>query len=84
MPSLVRKQPRHQYQYSSHIRIAEGTEFTLFLNAVASGDVYYDPGIKIVNASAAKPEVKKRSQFRIRSAAIPLLYTKVMEVDVSA
>jgi hypothetical protein len=37
-----------------------------------------------VNVSAAKPEVKKRSQFRIRSASIPLLYTAVTEVDVTA
>lgn len=84
VPSIVRKEPRNQYQYSSLVRLAEGTEFRLFLSAVASGDVYYDPGIKIVNASAVKPEIKKRSQFRIRSAAIPLLYTKVTEVDVAA
>jgi MvaI/BcnI restriction endonuclease family protein len=83
IPSIVRKEPRNQYQYSSHVRLAEGTEFRLFLNAVASGDVYYDPGIKIVNVSSAKPEVKKRSQFRIRSASIPLLYTAVTEVDVA-
>ena len=84
IPSIVRKVPRNQYQYGSCVRLAEGTEFRLFLNAVACGDVYYDPGIKIVNASGAKPEVKKRSQFRIRSANIPLLYTNVTEVDVTA
>lgn len=84
IPSIVRKEPRNQYQFGSHVRLAEGTEFRLFLNAVASGDVYYDPGIKIVNASAPKPEIKKRSQFRIRSANIPLLYTNVTEVDVRA
>jgi len=84
IPSIVRREPRNQYQYSSHVRIAEVTEFRLFLNAVASGDVYYDPGIKIVNVSSAKPEVKKRSQFRIRSASIPLLYTNVTEIDVAS
>jgi len=84
VPSIVRKEPQNQYQYSRLVRLAEGTEFRLFLNAVASGDVYYDPGIKIVNVSSAKPEIKKRSQFRIRSTAIPLLYTRVTEVDVTA
>ena len=84
IPSIVRKEPRNQYHYGSQVRLAEGTEFRLFLNAVASGDVYYDPGIKIVNVSAARPEVKKRSQFRIRSASIPLLYTNVTQVDVTA
>jgi hypothetical protein len=83
VPSIVRKEPRNQYQYSSVVRLAEGTEFRFFLNAVASGDVYYDPGIKIVNVSSAKPEIKKRSQFRIKSGAISLLYTRVTEVNVT-
>ena len=83
VPSNVRKVPVQQYRYGSRVRLAEGTEFRLFLNAVAAGAVYYDPGINIENVSAAKPKVKKRSQFRIRSSAIPLLYTTVTEVDVT-
>jgi hypothetical protein len=84
VPSINRKTMLKQYQYGTRVRLAEGTEFRLFLNAVASGAVYYDPGIKIVNVSGVHPEVKKRSQFRIKSSAIPQLYTSVTEVDVSA
>lgn len=84
VPSNVRKEPVQQYRYGNRVRLAEGTEFRLFLNAVAAGAVYYDPGINIENVSTAKPKVKKRSQFRIRSSAIPLLYTTVTEVDVNA
>lgn len=84
VPSNVRKVPIQQYRYGSRVRLAEGTEFRLFLNAVAAGAVYYDPGINIENVSSAKPKVKKRSQFRIKSSAIPLLYTNVTEVDVNA
>jgi len=84
VPSIVRREPAIQYRYGRLVRLAEGTEFGLFLNAVATGAVYYDPGIKIVNVSSAKPEIKKRSQFRIRSASIGLLYTAVSEVDVTA
>lgn len=83
IPSLNRKAPSNQYRYGSLVRLAEGTEFRLFLQAVAANAVYYDPGIKIVNASSAKPEIKKRSQFRIKSANIPMLYTAVSEVDVA-
>lgn len=83
IPSITRKEPAIQYQYGRRVRLAEGTEFLLFVKAVAAGAVYYDPGIKIVNASLAKPEIKKRSQFRIHSASIPLLYKKVEEVDVT-
>ena len=83
IPSLNRKEPGNQYRYGRVVRLAEGTEFRLFLEAVASGAVYYDPGIKIENVST-KPLVKKRSQFRIKSANIPALYTAVAEVDVAA
>jgi hypothetical protein len=84
IPSLNRKDPINQYRYGGLVRLAEGTEFGLFLQAVASGAVYYDPGIKIENATSAKPAVKKRSQFRIKSASIPVLYTAVTEVDVAS
>jgi MvaI/BcnI restriction endonuclease family len=84
VPSISRKDPVNQYQYGSIVRLAEGTEFSMFLNGVATGAVYYDPGIKIVDASSAHPVIKKRSQFRIRSASIPLLYSAVTETDVTA
>lgn len=84
VPSIVRKEPANQYRYGRLVRLAEGTEFRLFLNAVATGAVYYDPGIKIVNVSSAKPQIKKRSQFRIRSAGVPALYTRVTEINVFA
>ena len=83
IPSLNRKQPSNQYRYGCVVRLAEGTEFRLFLNAVAMGVVYYDPGIKIENASTPKPTIKKRSQFRIKSSKISQLYTKVSETDVA-
>lgn len=83
IPSLNRKVPVHQYRYGNLVRLAEGTEFRLFLQAVASGAVYYDPGIKIENLSSGKPAAKKRSQFRIKSACIPVLYTMVSEIDVA-
>lgn len=84
VPSQNRKEPTNQYRYGNLVRMAEGTEFRLFLNAVANGAVYYDPGIKIEKASSDKPAIKKRSQFRIKSSNIPQLYTKVSVVDVLA
>ncbi|RXS95727.1 MvaI/BcnI restriction endonuclease family protein [Silvibacterium dinghuense] len=84
IPSLHRKAPENEYQYGKRVRLAEGTEFLLFVKAVASGAVYYDPGIKIVGVSTQKPELKKRSQFRIKSANIPLLYKSLGEFDLPA
>ena len=45
---------------------------------MASGNIYYDPGIKMENVST-KPKIKKRSQFRIKSQNLPNLY-KINEV----
>ena len=37
------------------------------------GNIYYDPGIKLENAST-NPQTKRRSQFRIRSEHLNELY----------
>ncbi|NJM54629.1 MAG: hypothetical protein HC841_00690 [Verrucomicrobiae bacterium] len=49
---------------------------------VASGSVYYNPGIKLENASTAEPKSKKRSQFRVASRNITALYETVETVEV--
>jgi hypothetical protein len=52
------------------------------LQALASGAVYYDPGIKLENASTDKPKHKKRRQFRVASKNITALYEAVETVVV--
>ena len=46
----------------------------MFLKAFAAGSIYYDPAIKVENASSPKPDIKRRSQFRVAHADVPLLY----------
>ncbi|NJR20124.1 MAG: MvaI/BcnI restriction endonuclease family protein [Hyphomonadaceae bacterium] len=62
-----------QYRYGAEVRLAIGTDFLLFLEAVQVGAVYYDPGIKIEEASSTAPKLKRRSQFRIGSKGIVAL-----------
>jgi hypothetical protein len=50
-----------------------GTDFPLLLAAFSRGVAFYDPGIKLVNAST-KPELKRRSQFRIAVKDLAALY----------
>jgi MvaI/BcnI restriction endonuclease family len=76
VPARTRKEPELQYFYGDRIRLAVGTDFLLFLKSMALGKVYYDPGLKLVNASSTA-EVKRRNQFRIKSADIPSLYSRV-------
>jgi hypothetical protein len=52
------------------------------LNALASGTVYYDPGIKLEGASSDSPHSKPRSQFRIASKNIGAIYEAVELVEL--
>lgn len=82
VPSMRRKEPRWQYSYGSRIRLAQATDGLHLLKALASGEVYYDPGIKLEQASTSKPSAKKRSQFRVASKSIHTLYKSVEVVEV--
>jgi hypothetical protein len=78
VPSLSETGIERQYKYGNNIILGTGTDFQLFLGQMAKGNIYYDPGIKMENAST-KPKIKKRSQFRIKSQNLPHLY-KINEV----
>jgi hypothetical protein len=82
VPSNVREAPMRQYRFGDRVRLAVGTDFLFFLKAVAKGAIYYDPGIKMEGISTTHPQIKRRSQFRIRSSQIPLLYRAVDEINL--
>lgn len=68
-----------RYSYSSHISLAEGTDFTLFLKALATGLVVYDPGIWRISDK----DKRERSQFRIPAKHLHTLYHSCQPVDLS-
>ena len=73
VPSLSETADERKYKYGNKIILGTGTDFQLFLRQMAIGNIYYDPGIKMENAST-KPKIKKRSQFRIKSKFLGELY----------
>ena len=73
VPSMSRKPPP-EYRYGGEVTLCEQTDFLLFLCAISSGMLYYDPAIKMENASSNNPNIKRRSQFRIRQADTNFLY----------
>lgn len=81
VPSKCRPEPHRQYAYGHKVRLAQRTDSLKLLAALATGAVYYDPGIKLENAST-DPEVKRRSQFRVASRNISALYESVETVEV--
>jgi hypothetical protein len=82
VPSLSETEQARQYKYGNNIILGTGTDFQLFLSQMANGNIYYDPGIKMENIST-KPQIKKRSQFRIKSQHLPLLYKLNEIVDIT-
>lgn len=84
VPSEQRKLPSQQYSYGREILIGEGAEFRLLLTAINKGKVYYDPGIKLEDASTGKAKAKKRSQFRVASGDLEALYESCSVVDACA
>jgi hypothetical protein len=82
VPSQCRKEPHRQYAYGGKVRLAQRMDSLRLLKALSVGAVYYDPGIKLEQASSAKPSHKQRSQFRIASKSISALYETVELVDV--
>jgi hypothetical protein len=83
VPSMKRNTPNLQYSYGNMIRLCEGTDFLKLLSAFADGKVYYDPGIKLENASDPhRKKTKRRSQFRVKSRDIPALYKLITPIDI--
>ena len=82
VPSKRQTEPNWQYAYGHKVRLAQGTDSLRLLKAFAAGAMYYDPGIKLENASTDKAKSKKRSQFRVASRNIAALYETVETVEV--
>jgi len=79
VPSMSRKNidlGLVEYCYGNRIELGEGTTFELILSAMQLGSVFYDPGIKLENASSQRPAIKRRSQFRVNHKELPNLYKK--------
>lgn len=83
VPSVRRTSPTTQYRYGSEVRLGIGTDFLRLMHALASGNVYYDPGIKMVELEG-NTQIKKRSQWRVRSRDLPGLYETMEAVDLAS
>lgn len=80
VPAMKNAAGQVQYRYSSRVSLGVGTDYARFLGGLASKAVYYDPGIKLENASTS-PRTKRRSQFRISSRQLDALYASFENTD---
>lgn len=71
-----------KYRYSSNILVGEGTAFEMYLAAMASGVVFYDPAPKVTVGKNLKTTVKARNQFRVSPKNLVALYRKLEPVPL--
>lgn len=84
VPAMRRTEPQRQYCYGADVKVCEGTDFMFLLKAMHESVVYYDPAVKLENASTKDAKTKRRSQFRIHPADISSLYNKSSVVNLEA
>lgn len=65
------------YRYDTPVLMGEHTNFNKYLHALCSGAIIFDPGSKVSNARTSLSKVKARSQFRINTNNLGLLYQKL-------
>jgi len=82
VPNQVKAGPPRQYRYSGNLLLGVGTDFIRLLSALSSGTVYYDPGIKMENASSSQRKIKRRSQFRVKTRNLQHLYRSFDAVSI--
>jgi hypothetical protein len=75
-----------QYCFGNKIILGSLTDFSLFLLNIQKGIIYYDPAIKheLAIAGVRKQQVKRRSQFRIKSLYLQDLYKKYEILDLKS
>ena len=75
VPSIKRETTSGiEYRYGRGILLAGGATFGKLLTAIDEGKVYLDPALKLILKPGAKPEQKKRSQFRTKFSELEALY----------
>lgn len=81
VPSIKRDNPR-QYRYGRRIFLGTGSDFGLFVAALAHGSVCYDPGIKLEGIGTGRETPHRRSQFRMAFRALGDVYRAFERIEV--
>jgi hypothetical protein len=82
VPSLKRDNLGIEYRFGYRVGLGQGTGFELLAAALARGDVFYDPGLKLEQASTPHPVAKRRNQIRAAFRNVANLYDVYETLDV--
>lgn len=82
VPSLLQTGHAPAYRYGYNVCLGVGTSLELLLGALDRGSVFYDPGLKLEEATSARPKTKRRSQIRVGFVDLSDLYDTFEYVDM--
>ncbi len=71
------------YRYDTPVLMGEHTNFNKYLHALCSGAIIFDPGFKVTHAHTAQSKIKARSQFRINTKNLGLLYQSLTAESIA-
>lgn len=85
VPSKIHKYINQKYHFGHIILLGTGTDFSKVLSQIIVGNLYYDPGIKLEMeiSGMRKKNIKRRSQFRIKSGNLISLYESHEIIDLN-
>jgi hypothetical protein len=81
VPNTAKLGPPRSYWFADSVGLGEGAEFDRLLLALALGNLYYDPSLKLVGASSRAPVLKRRNQFRIKYRHVGDLYSVFRQTE---
>lgn len=73
-----------RYRFSKRVKFCRGSSFGRFLGSMEDGFTYYDPGLKLTDASSQKRKAHARHQFRIKMRDMDSLYASSSVVELTA
>jgi hypothetical protein len=73
-----------RYWFGDTVHLGVGTDFARLLTAMASGQLVYDPGLKVEQFGLSDEKLKQRHQFRISFGNLPQLYASWETVNLAS
>jgi MvaI/BcnI restriction endonuclease family len=81
--NYTREKSINAYRYNTPVLMGQHTDFERFLHALSIGAIIFDPGSKVTNANTAQSKIKARSQFRVSTKNLGMLYQTISTESIS-
>lgn len=71
-----------KFRYGREVYLGSEPRLSYFFKSIVDGSIFFDPGIKLENASSPNAKIKERHQFRAKFIDTSRLYQFYSQVDL--